>query len=78
MSLPRSRCCLQVVEKCLLLHPRVFGCQEGILSPSHCEGERVFLSVLLESDSQAKEANGVTLRLPPQPSPALLVPPECL
>lgn len=51
MTPPRSSCCLQLVEKCPPLHPRVFGCQEGDLSlpnariwininPSHCEGER--------------------------------------
>lgn len=38
----------------------------------------LFLSVLPESYSQVAEAKGVVHRLPPQPSSALLVPPECM
>lgn len=85
---PRWRCCLQLAEKCPLLHPRVSGCQEGDLSlsnarvwinlsPSHCEGEGAISVCPSREIFAAEEAKGVAYCPPPQPSPAFLVLSAC-
>lgn len=85
LSPPRLRCCLQLDEKCPLLHHRVFGCQEGDfsfsnariwlnLSPSHHEGEGAISACPSRERFRVQEAKGIASWFSPPLTAALLVP----